>query len=144
MKSSKKAPVGGKSIPMKTYLLKLKGEGQQKITIPAAWKVTFGPLIPGSKGTPAYNGTSGVCLRLYDGTSQRACFTDVEYFRDTSIIVEELIIKTQRETAYKDTPDGKKSFIVEGRVSEWRNADEPQKPEAEFLSLPKADLDLEQ
>lgn len=118
-----------------TYLLVMKDGSQKKVTVPTAWKVTFGALYPGKE---ANSGKTG--LRFYSsGNKQHAVFTDVEYFRDTSIAIEERVTKTQQETFYKDTTEGKKSYVVEGKVSEWQNPDAPGKTEIspEFKGLPR-------
>jgi len=115
-----------------TYLLNMKNGTQQKVTIPATWKVTFGPLSPGSKDH-SVNSSGATSLRFYSSNDrQRACFTGVESFRDMSIAIEEKVTKTQEETFFKDTPGGRKSVVVEGRVSQWRNPDEPQPTEDNY------------
>lgn len=126
-----------------TYLLTMKNGNLQKLTVPAAWKVTFGPIAPGSKGYES-NGGSGMCLRFYEsGNQQRAVFTDVKAFRDTSIAIQERITKTKQQTVRKDTPQGSKDFVVEAKISEWRDPDNPEAPSDEFLALPKGVLDDE-
>lgn len=115
-----------------TYLLTMKDGSEKKVTVPAAWKVTFGALYPGREANHSKTG-----LRFYSsGNKQHAVFTDVESFRDTGIAIEEKRTKTQQETFYKDTPEGKKSYIVEGKVSEWVNPDAPQKT-TEMPKLPR-------
>lgn len=121
-----------------TYLLTMSDDTLRKVTVPDTWKVTFGPLVPGSKGIEGMNGRAGICLRFYeDKDKQRAVFTDVKSFRDTSIAIEERVTRTQQETYTKDTPEGAKQVIVEGHVHEWRNPDAPGKASAEFLKLPE-------
>lgn len=117
----------------KTYILECNGGKQRKVTVPEDWKVTFGPLIPGQQGA----GT--LALRFYEGKEkQRAIFTDVRTFRDADIPVLEKITKTQSKRHTKNTPEGAKDFIVEARVTEWRDADNPEEhtPSDEFLALP--------
>ncbi len=118
-----------------TYLLELKGGERQKITVPSAWKVTFGLFAPGSQDN---RGRSA--LRFYEGSkeNQRAVFCDVESFRDMSIAIEVEITKTQDETLSKETPEGLKHFVVSATVKEWRNPDQSVAPAQEFTSLPKA------
>lgn len=99
----------------------MKDGSEKKVTVPAEWKVTFGALYPGKEANHSKTG-----LRFYSGAKQHAVFTEVESFRDTNIKIEEKRTKTQQETFYKDTPNGKKSFIVEGKVSEWVDPDAPQ------------------
>lgn len=117
----------------KTYILECKGGKQRKLVVPEEWKVTFGPLIPGREGA----GT--LALRFYEGKDkQRAIFTDVSSFRDASIPLMEKVTKTQSKRHTKNTPEGAKDFIVEARVTEWRDPDDPDDcaPNDEFLALP--------
>lgn len=108
-----------------TYFLSMRDGTKQKITCPTKWKITFGPLVPGSKDGNL-NGSGATSLRFYDGTHQKAVFTGVESFRDMSIGIEVEVEKVQQETFYKDAEDGeKKQVIVEGRTREWINPDAP-------------------
>ena len=66
-------------------ILIIKGESQQKITIPSEWKVTFGVPV-GAKGMDIGRGRD---VRIYEGKDCRGVFTNVIEFRDLSIIVEE-------------------------------------------------------
>lgn len=119
----------------KTYILDCKGGKQRRIDIPEDWKVTFGPISPGSRGEHG----GALALRFYEGKDkQRAIFTDVLSFRDASIPVLEKVTKTQSKRHTKNTPEGAKDFIVEARVTEWRDPDSPEDtmPHDEFLSLP--------
>lgn len=123
----------------KTYILELKGGKQRKLEVPEDWKVTFGPLIPGERGG---NGT--LALRFYEGKDkQRAIFTDVQSFRDASIPILEKVTRTQSKRHTKNTPEGAKDFIVEARMTEWRDPDSPEDtmPHDEFLALPGSDDD---
>lgn len=68
---------------IKRYLVQRKGE-QFTVDVPEAWKVTYGPLSPGSAG---YNDPDkGYVLRFYETKDkQRAVFMGVTEFRDLSI-----------------------------------------------------------
>jgi hypothetical protein len=126
---------------MTTYLLIMKDGTKQKITCPTKWTLTFGPLCPGTKGE--YNGSNATSLRIREGAHQKAVFTGVESFRDTSMGIEVEISKTQQETFYRDDPEGgdKKQVIVEGSVKEWINPDAPKptrKPESNMPKLLQA------
>lgn len=69
---------------MRTYEVVTSGQ-RLRMTIPAAWKVTYGPVSPGSKA--GYNGAPA--LRIYENeTKQRAIFLNVVSFRDLSVKVE--------------------------------------------------------
>lgn len=63
----------------------------RRITVPSTWRLTLGPLVPGtSKGS--FTNTGCLCLRVYESKDlQRAVFTDVQSFRDMSLKVEELV-----------------------------------------------------
>jgi len=118
----------------KTYILECKGGKQRKLVVPEEWKVTFGPLIPGER-----HGQGTLALRFYEGKDkQRAIFTDVQSFRDAAIPLLEKVTKTQSKRHKKNTPEGMKDFVVEARVTEWRDPDDPQDsaPHDEFLALP--------
>lgn len=125
-------------VEMTTYLLLMRDNTKKKVTVPTKWKVTFGPLVPGSKDG-GLNSSGATSLRFYDGTNQKAVFTGVESFRDMSIGIEEEVVKEQEETLFKETPEGRKSFIVQGRVKEWINPDAPRpaNSEMDLSRLPK-------
>lgn len=113
-----------------TYLLHLSRSNYgsesklRRITVPASWRVTFGPLVPGKEGRGQPS------LRFYEGENQRACFTDVESFREESIKIEERVTREKRQTVRKNTPSGQKDVIVTAQVSEWINPDKPEDCEA--------------
>ena len=69
----------------RTYVLRLSDGKFRKIVVPASWKATFGPIISNVKGGGGYIQT--IALRFYEGNKQhqRAAFTDVVSFRDTTI-----------------------------------------------------------
>lgn len=119
-----------------TYLLEMRNGDKKKISIPAHWKLTFGPLCPGSKDG-GLNSTGATALRLYDGTNQKAVFTGVESFRDLSIGIEVEVTKSKQETFYKDDPEGgeRKAVVMEASVKEWINPDAPRAG-SEFDSRP--------
>lgn len=117
----------------KTYILELKNNQQRKITIPADWRLTFGPMAPGSRHN---TGDPFLALRIYEGSNkenQRAMFTDVRSFRDASMPIQEKRTKTKHQRAYRDGKGGQKLVDIEGRVTEWINPDEPEEPEDEFM-----------
>lgn len=123
-----------KAEDMTTYILEMRAGNRKKVTVPSSWKVTFGLFAPGSPGNAGRS-----ALRFYQGSkeNQRAVFMEVESFRDMSIALEDEIVKTQDELLSKDTPEGRKQFIVSASVKEWRNPDKQVSPGSEFLSLPK-------
>src|SRR3984957_6904587 len=117
---------------MKTYFVQRKNGRDQKVTVPASWKVTFGPLNPGSRNADA----SHPALRFYESTNQqRMVITDVLCFRDTSIKGEEKRTSVKQQSMRKNPPQGEKEVVVEGRVEEWVNPDQPQEGAPEFFRL---------
>lgn len=121
---------------MKTYVLEKTNGQKSRVTVPAAWKLTFGPIWIPAKGN---SHELKYALRFYEGNkeNQRAVFSDVKSFRDTSIQIEEQVTKTRAETYYKDTRNGRKAVQAEAKVTEWANPDAPDEsePEDEFLTL---------
>lgn len=90
---------------MKEYLVERKGLPNLKITIPEAWKVTYGPVAVGQ--SKFMNQAMPLALRFYESdTKQRAIFTDVTGFRDLSIEVKEKF----------------NGFKEGGIVEEWQDA----------------------
>ena len=135
MSAPMKKPAKATAPDMTTYLVSRAKGNDVKITVPASWKVTFGPLNPGSKNLA---GNGAPALRFYESENrQRAVITDVLSFRDMSIKVEEKRTNVKQQVLSKDTPHGKKNVVVEGRVEEWVNPDEPQHSGAteEFFRL---------
>ena len=121
-----KTKANNSKVGFTTYLLEMSDHTQRKITIPSPWKVTFGPLMPGSRSLQENSG-GATALRVYEGTIQRAAITNVKAFRDMSIVIEERITKTEQETYVKDTPTGAKAVVVEAVVHHWQNPDAPQR-----------------
>lgn len=106
-----------------TYFVSRKNGRDQRITVPASWKVTFGPLNPGSRNS---DGNGAPALRFYESPNkQRAVITEVLSFRDMSIRVEEKRVNVKQQTMRKQTAKGDKEVVVEGRVEEWINPDAP-------------------
>lgn len=133
-------------IEMKTYILEI---GQQrrlkKVTVPSNWKLTYGFAVPGSNQV---GNSNPLVVRFYEGNKEnlRALFDDVRSIRDSSIKIEEQIIKTKEETFFRETPTGRKAVQAEARVREWRNPDDPAAAAEEdqgFLRQLKADNDVE-
>lgn len=108
----------------KTYILDLRNGDIRKVTVPANWKLTFGPTIPyAGKYTGSPEGTA---LRFYEGNKEnlRACFTDVKAFRDAAIPVLEKRTQVQHQVLQKHTKAGMKNVEVAASVTEWVNPDE--------------------
>jgi hypothetical protein len=127
------------STKMTTYMIEFAGGKQKRVTVPAEWKVTFGPLAPGSKGYEN-NGEKGLCLRMYENQSQqRAVFTKVASFRDMSIHVEERVVHRRNERAQRETPNGVKDFVVQAEYAEWRTEGDDAPGFDPAFQLPKLD-----
>lgn len=110
---------------MKTYLIKFENGTEQKITVPEAWKVTFGPATKGERGGRP-NLKMPMALRFYESdTKQRAIFTDVVNFRDTSIKIEEKKIRVQEKDGYMECEGARKRTTFRAQTTEWVNPDEP-------------------
>ena len=84
---------------MKTYLLR-GSDGTKRITIPAEWKITYGKLHGGREENGKWSGGSGQpnVLRIYESKEkQRAIFTNIVEFRDTSIKCEKLVTNKEEK-----------------------------------------------
>jgi len=76
-------------------------QGKMRVSIPEDWKITYGPVSPGAKGS--YSG-GAMALRVYEAeTKQRALFTGVYSFRDMSLPIMRAVVR-QRGTS-KWLPD---------------------------------------
>lgn len=123
-----------------TYLVEFKDGKKKRIMVPSSWKVTFGPLAP---GTRAHNGEGALALRFYETKEkQRAVFTNVKCFRDMGISVSERVVHVRNERAHRQTADGLKDFTVQAEYAEWRNEDDDTPTEfSKNMKLPKLDDD---
>lgn len=121
-----------------TYFVERHNGQDQKVTVPASWKVTFGPQNPGVKG----NGPTGEpCLRFYKSANQqRMVITGVKSFRDMSIVIEEKRTTVKQESFRKAGPDGAdKVVMMNASMEEWVNPDEPKPvdPQYNLIGEPK-------
>jgi hypothetical protein len=107
----------------RTYLLEMSDGTRKKVTVPAAWKVTFGAFQPGSPSGSSQ--AHAPTIRFYEGSkeNQRAVITGVQGFRDMSIGIEEEIVNTQEETFSRETPEGVKNVAMNVAVKTWVNPD---------------------
>lgn len=104
----------------RTLLVNTKKE-ELRVTIPADYKVTFGPVQPGSRGY----GDEGNCLRIYESeTKQRAVFVNVVSFRDLSIPVERRVKRTKEKQKREYDADGnlKENSEVAVDAGDWEEA----------------------
>lgn len=79
----------------KTFEVEFTSRPPMRITVPADWKVTFGPII-GARGggTHISNDGVGCALRFWESEKQqRALYQNVVSFRDITIPVEEMAVR---------------------------------------------------
>lgn len=68
-----------KEVKKITYKMQLVGGGVRTVTIPADWKVTFGPAIPSNASSR--RGGDPFCFRVYEALNKQRCvWTDVTSF----------------------------------------------------------------
>ena len=120
----------------KIYIITHEDKTKKRITIPADWKVTFGPAARGENaGTRA--GTHlkmPMALRFYESeTKQRAIFTDVVSFRDASIKIEEERTNIQEKEGYVECDGVRKKTVFSATVKEWINPDAVNEPAIPLL-----------
>lgn len=122
----------------RTYILNMRDGTKQKITVPQNWKLTFGPLVPGSKDG-SMNSRDALVLRIYEGNkdNQRAVFTGVESWRDTmdlEIQVEQ-VSKQQKGVRVDIEGEGEKVIQANMEIRQWVNPDEPRPAKTEFGNI---------
>ena len=129
-----------KKIDNRTYLLEMYDGSKRKITVPASWKVTFGPAAvprkPGVRGNSNAAGKMPMAIRFYESKDQqRAIFTDVINFRDMSIpILEERVeVKTKRGTLSVDGAN--RNVSMNATIKQWLNPDEESEEQNPLLDF---------
>ena len=110
----------------KTYIISHENGTRRKITVPEDWKVTFGPAVKGSRASESRSTYKmPMALRFYESeTKQRAIFTDVKSFRDTSIKIEEERVSTQEKEGYTEVDGVRKKTTFHASTKEWVDPDE--------------------
>lgn len=100
----------------RTLLITLSSNEVLRATIPEKARITFAKINPQSKG-----GFEGEALRIYEATSQIACFTNVKSFRDeTKIKVQKRIERVEARDEQKDDGQGNRQRKSRRRAeSEW-------------------------
>lgn len=99
----------------KTYLIERHND-TLLVTIPAEWRVPFGPIFTPSKG---YGGPEN-CLRFYESKDkQRAIFMGVTGFRDTSIPVKKKVVEIKGKSEFKKNHKGEKNASEVEREERW-------------------------
>jgi hypothetical protein len=94
------APSDNGKVPTKTLrCFAFNQDGSERVfevTIPATWKVTFGPLAQGGPHVQC------MALRIYETKEkQRACFINVMSFFDLDIPIKEQVDHTHENSARK-------------------------------------------
>lgn len=112
----------------KTYILDCDDGTRKRITVPADWKVTFGPAASG--GNKIILGERHLkmpmALRFYESEHrQRAIFTDVKSFRDASIEIEIEEVRIQEKDGYVECDGVRKRTTFQAKTKEWVSPDIP-------------------
>lgn len=122
----------------KILLMDCQGGKKRRVTVPNAYKVTFGPIIPNERGNHGGN-----ALRIYESKERQvAVFTDVIAFREEALKVEELVTKTESRRMGKNAPGADRDAVMEVKITEWRDPDNPekyQKADRDFVRLASAE-----
>ena len=121
----------------KTYIIVCEDKSRRRITVPADWKITFGPAARGLNGSKTNNITGlkmPMALRFYESeTKQRAIFTDVINFYDSSIKIEEEKVKIQEKDGYTEFDGIRKRTTFQATVREWVNPNTSEEPKPILL-----------
>lgn len=110
----------------KVYIITHEDKTKKRITVPADWKVTFGPAARGENAgnRSGQNLKMPMALRFYQSENkQRAIFTDVVSFRDASIKIEEEKTNIQEKEGYMECEGVRKKTVFSATVKEWVNPD---------------------
>lgn len=106
----------------RTFILHLRNGGLRKITIPSNWKMTYGSVVPYSRGHASEN--SSVALRLYENNKEnlRAVMCDVVMIRDATIqIWEKHESPTPKNSSNPNKSTGTSMLAL--KPAEWVNPD---------------------
>ena len=108
----------------KTYHVKFKNGDEKRITVPADWKVTFGPCVVKDRNTPRDH-EMPLALRFYENSDkQRAIFTNVESFRDMSINIVEKKVNVKEKEGYMECDGMRKATTFRAQTTEWVDPDD--------------------
>lgn len=124
----------------KTYIITHEDGTRRRVTVPESWKVTFGPAVAGeSKSSNGNRFKMPMALRFYETKDkQRAIFTDVVSFRDSSIKIEEEKVSVQEKEGYVEFEGTRKKTIFQAKTKEWVDPDIEQGQKL----LPPSDTEL--
>lgn len=95
--------MASKSVNLELRTLRVRdNKGAFEVKIPADWKVTYGAF---NQGTRYPDGTAA--LRIYEAENkQRACFTGVISFFDTSLEIKREVVTESGEMKWVNGTDG--------------------------------------
>lgn len=104
-KKTKRTPVAK---PDRTFLVEKPDGKKFKLTVPAKYKVTFGPWAPPSNSGRGYRGDYRAegTLRIYDGNTILAAFSPVVGFHDTSLDMNHLIRVEKGDATWEEDSEG--------------------------------------
>lgn len=99
-----------REVKLVTYLVDQGDHKKFKVTIPTNWKVTFGPWAPPSAKNndrygPSREQLAGT-LRIYEGTSIRACYTPVVSFYSMDLDMKHLQTITKGDLTWVEDSEG--------------------------------------
>lgn len=113
----------------RTYEVVFTDGRHQRITVPAAWKVSFGAIVPAAKASSS--GYGGWGLRVWEATDkQRAVYSGVTEFWDISIPVQ---VKAARKF-------GTDEWLLDDGTFKDEEVERQWKPESE-IGRPPQDVD---
>ena len=125
------------TVETKTLIIDMSRGEDRRITIPADWTITFGPVAIGAKFSSS-DGSSNV-LRLYSDVGRKhlkAVFKDVRSFFEEGIEIVERRTETKNKTYNQINPTTGKSEAYQATVKRktWVDpyADEDEDDEHEF------------
>jgi hypothetical protein len=123
---------------LRDYLI-VKTDGEEMVvSVPATWKVTFGPAVVGvGKVSSQYQGKMPMALRFYENQDrQRAIFTNVASFRDMSIPIKVKRVDTQEKQGFTEVDGKRKATTFQAKVETWVDPYEKMKDEQNLIPEP--------
>ena len=129
----------------KTLILEMNKGDDRKVTIPADWTITFGPIGVGAR----HDGNSTHVLRLYEDAGKKklkAVFRNITAFHEEGIQILEKVVRKKNKTFKRKERNGEKTYAAEVRQTTWRDPYmEEDESASEFdlaedaLMIPEAD-----
>lgn len=104
----------------KTLIVEIQNGKDRKITIPADWTITFGPIGVGARN----HGESTNVLRFYADASKKqlkAVFRNVICFHEEGIQIREKVVRKKNKTFKRQEKNGEQSYQAEVRQTTWRD-----------------------